>query len=278
MGDFEGAAARREASFEQLRQTATDEEVAEKWQQIAPLINRLAERVATLGEFDHGHNSALAGDDRATKPYNTSHAFAQSLSAAVDHLHGAKVLVHDAGMLHLGASSTLARSALENAATAWWLLHPTSRDERVLRTLRWYSRNFRDQHSAVDKVPSLAGQGRSLEEKLDGIRAVAAGRGLDPVAAVGGYRMSTVVGEHAQVSGMGTLFLWQLTSGFAHGRPWAYLGVLEREEYEDEEPGVTRARLTNTVQFGLHPPLTALLVLQDSLRVWESRAGVQHRG
>lgn len=260
--------------LELLRATVSDEEVAAKWAQIAPLIDRLLERAGTRGEFTHLPDSALAGDDRATHPYNTSHAFQQSLSAAIDHLHAAKSLVHDARLLHLGAPATLARSALENAATAWWLLAPRTRDERVLRTLRWYSRNFRDQHTALDGSPALAG--RTLEEKLADIRAVATRRGVPAETAAGGYKMNTVLTEHDE-SSAGSLFLWQLTSGFAHGRPWAYLGALAQERHPTADHGIMGIRLTNTVQIGLYPTLTALHAMQDALRLWQDRAGMPIR-
>lgn len=257
----------------QLREAVSDEEVAAKWAQIAPLIDRLLERAGTRGEFTHRPDSALAGDDRATHPYNTSHAFQQSLSASIDHLHAAKCLIHDAGLLHLGAPATLARSAIENAATAWWLLAPRRRDKRITRTLRWYSRNFRDQHTALDGQPDLAG--RPLEEKLADIRAIAARRGVPAETAASGYKMSTVIGEHDKTTtDAGSMFLWQLASGFAHGRPWAYLGALAQEPHPTAEDGIMGIRLMNTVQIGLYPTLTALHTLQDALRLWQARAGM----
>lgn len=278
VADTEGEDAVRDArvarDLARLRATVTDEEAAAKWAQIAPLIDRLMERAGTKGEFTHRPDSALAGDDKATDPYNTSHAFLQSLTSAIDHLHAAKSLVHGAGLLHLGAPATLARSAIENAATAWWILAPRSRDERVLRTLRWYSRNFRDQHTALDGTP-VGDTGRTLEDKLADIRAVAARRrGVNVAVAAGGYKMSTVITEHDQTTvDSGSLFLWQLASGFAHGRTWAYLGALAQERHR-AEAGIMSVRLTNTVQVGLYPTLTALHTVQDALRLWQSRAGM----
>ena len=36
-------------------------------------------------------------------------------------------------------------------------------------------------------------------------------------------------------------------------------------------------RLTNTVQIGLYPTLTALHAMQDALRLWQDRAGMPIR-
>lgn len=260
-----------EHDISQVKRDVPDEAVAAKWAEISPLIDRLVARAADETDFEHRPDSALAGDDRATSPYNTSHAFRQSLNASIDHLHAAKTLVHDVGMLHLGAPSTLARSALENAATGWWLLEPSKRDERVLRTLRWYSRNFRDQHTALDDTSLTPTQ--TLEQKLDRIRAIASRRGLNPEEAAGGFQMSKIVQAHTDGTSTDSKFVWQLASGFAHGRPWAYLGALSQDRRPSDEDGIMKVRLTNTVQLGLWPTLTALHTVEDTLRLWQRRAG-----
>lgn len=270
----EGVRHDRVHDMSQLREDVPDQAVAAKWAKISPLIDRLVERAGDEADFEHRRDSALTGDDRATSPYNTSHAFRQSLTAAIDHLHAAKTLVHDVGMVHLGAPATLARSALENAATGWWLLEPRGRDERVLRTLRWYSRNFRDQHTALDDTTLIPE--RTLEQKLGKVRAIAAKRGLNPDQAAGGYKMSTVIEAHTAGTRTDSKFGWQLASGFAHGRPWAYLGALSQDRRPSDEDGIMKVRLTNTVQLGLWPTLTALHAVEDTLRLWEQRAG-HHR-
>lgn len=249
----EGAPREGAHDMSQLRDGVPDEVVSAKWDTISPLIDRLLERAGNEGDFEHRRESALTGDDRGTSPYNTSHAFRQSLNAAIDHLHAAKTLIHDVGVLHLGAPATLARSALENAATGWWLLEPPGRDERVLRTLRWYSRNFRDQHTALAATP-LAAE-RTLEQKLGRIRMIASSRGLNPEQATAGFQMSKVMEAHTRGTNTDSKFVWQLASGFAHGRPWAYLGALSQDRRPSDEDGIMKIRLTNTVQLGLWPTL-----------------------
>lgn len=264
-------------SEEQHSQAPPDDDlsskVAEKWVEIAPLIDVLMERMGRRDDFPVKPDSALAGDDRASSPYQVSHVVKACLSAAVDHLHAAKVLVHDCGLLHLAAPATLARGAIENAATGLWVLTPRSRDERVLRALRWHSRNYRDQ-AATGRTPP----GKPLEFMLSKIAKVATQRGLPEGSATGGYQMTKVI-QQVQTGhpDLGDLLLtWQLGSGFAHGRPWAYLGALEREEFDAPEEGVTNMRLTSYPVLAMHPILKSLHLVERLLQVREKRAGL-HR-
>jgi hypothetical protein len=79
------------------------------------------ERVGDQHDFPVQPGSALAGDDKASAPYQVSHAFKQCLTVAVDHLHAARVLIlgpadrpHAQPIVHMSAHAALARGALEN--------------------------------------------------------------------------------------------------------------------------------------------------------------------
>lgn len=122
----------------------SDEAIADKWGEFATAVECLAERIADEGEFRVEPGSSLAGDDRASHPFEVSQAVRHMVNATVDQLHGVKVAVHDARQQHLAVSSTLARSALENTATALWVLGPGRSNERVERVLRWHARNYHD--------------------------------------------------------------------------------------------------------------------------------------
>ncbi len=135
-----------------------------KWLELAPLLDRMMQRVGTDGEFGLAPGSSLAGDDQASAPYQLSHAVRACLMAATDHLHAAKVVVVDQGTVHVAAPSSLARGALETLFAAYWMLHPVSRDERVTRALRWQAQNMRDAGKAV-RARNLAGH-LSLDDKL----------------------------------------------------------------------------------------------------------------
>jgi hypothetical protein len=244
------------------------QQVDKKWREIAPLIDRLIERVAEEKEFRVKPGSALCGDDRHASPYHVSHAFRQCFNAAVDHLHAAKLLVFDLRVIHVAATASLARSAIENAATAYWILEPPRRDARIMRALRWQSRNIRDQHFAVAHLSPTP-----LDAQLSQVAAVAAARGLNTHEATSGYKQSTVMAEVARDTGLNVDFVWQMCSGFAHGRPWAYLGALDQERTPTGDPDIFNVKLTSDPTRALYPILNALHLIQEVLRLWEPRAG-----
>ncbi len=245
-----------------------------KWLELAPLLDRMMQRVGTDGEFGLAPGSSLAGDDQASAPYQLSHAVRACLMAATDHLHAAKVVVVDQGTVHVAAPSSLARGALETLSAAYWMLHPVSRDERVTRALRWQAQNMRDADKAV-RARNLAGH-LSLDDKLASLDEVAAKRALDRKAIRTGYNSSEAV-KYADVNEqdlpLHVLLPWQICSGFAHGRPWAYLGVSIREETKTSESDVLGVRLTSSRARALYPNLAAVQLLERLLRLYARRAG-----
>jgi hypothetical protein len=250
----------------------TDEQATVKWQEMAPLLDRMIERVGSRGEFPIQPGSVLADDDVASSPYQVSHAVRMCLNAAVDHLHAVKVLVVDAAVLHLAAPSSLARGALENLSAAFWILHPDERDVRVERCLRWQAVNMKDGERATSAM-GASPERKSLETKLQQLVRVGAAIGIPAKTIRGGYSSTEAVAyanDHAAAGAV--LFNWQLCSGFAHGRPWAYLGSLTRETSASDEPGVQHLRLTSSQALALFGPLTSMHLLQSFLRLYQARS------
>jgi hypothetical protein len=85
-------------------------------------------RVEQGSELDH--------DDRALGDYALSYAAWDALAHAVDHLHMLKTGVDNGVTTHPFAPFTLLRAAIENSATAVWLLSPESTEDRVTRRLQ----------------------------------------------------------------------------------------------------------------------------------------------
>lgn len=143
-----------------------------------------------------------------------------------------------------------------------------------MRALRWWARNVHDQVGA-----GLLPAGRTRAGVLGKIASVAQRRGLDPDRATNGYQMLKVLREvdreHPDVRELE--FTWQLCSGFAHGRPWAFLGALNREAMGSPEPGVSHIRLTSDPILAMFPILKGLFVVQRLLQVWERRSGHHRR-
>jgi len=200
---------------------AFDEHAAmRKWQELAPLLDTMMKRVGTEGEFPVATGSSLAGDDKASNPYQLSHAVRCCLMAGTDHLHAAKVLIVDQQTLHVAAPSSLARGALETIGTAYWMLQPQQRKERITRTLRWHAQNMKDADKALAQR-DLPGY-KPLDAKLAKLDALAISRSLDPTTVRKGYTSTMAIecaDQNEQDLPLGLVLPWRLCSGFAHGRP-----------------------------------------------------------
>lgn len=251
----------------------TEEQVSVKWAEIAPLIDKLNDRTDDKNDFPVLLHSSLARDDHWADPYQVSHAVKACIVAGVDHLHAVKVLIVDAQKLHVAAPASLVRGALENLATAYWILHPSSRVERVTRCLRWHAQNVNDSDLAYSQLdlPDY----KSRDERMAKVLAVASQRPeIDLKVVKGGYRSTAAVKyAHKQTaSHLGVLLPWQLCSGFAHGRPWANLSFSEREEYPTEDPNVMAVRFSTDLTRALYLVWAAMNLTEDLLKLHQKRA------
>lgn len=220
----------------------TDDWAEQQWARMVPVIDAMVDRIQDPTEFIVRPGSALAADDRVSAPYQVSHCARMCLNSGVDHLHAVKTLIiGDEPLLHAAADYSPIRGALENFATAFWVLHPPASTIRVERALRWMAKNFKQQHQATD-VLSLPGD-IGLQAKLDKVVDVAQRSSCANV--LGGYTSTQAVKyaeEHATHKYV--LLMWQVCSGFAHGRPWANLGMNAMEQHATHEEGVVTVRMT----------------------------------
>lgn len=244
-----------------------------KWQEVAPLVDRMMERVGTQGEFPVATGSSLAADDAAADPYQVSHVIRLCLTAGTDHLHAAKVLVVDKQIIYVAAPASLARGALETLAAAYWVLQPAQRDERVSRSLRWHAKNMKDAEIALGHL-ELPGH-PPLAKKLAILDAVAAKRTLDLKTIHGGYTSTETVKcaeEYAPNLTLGVVLPWRVCSGFAHGRPWTYLGVSDLDVTDTGNGDVVGVSLTSNLAKALYPSLAAIHLLERLLQLYEQRS------
>jgi hypothetical protein len=186
--------------------------------------------------------SPLAGDARKSPKLQVGHAAWNGVMHSVDHLHALRALLGQAQILNLGAPYTLIRSAMENAATAVWLLEPPRRPERLRRRLKLAHHEAWEESKVHELLPAKALEGkRSAQERMVKIRALAAELDLSDVAGQFSYeRIIREVGKTTlqeddepspdRLSPEDQAALaWRLCSGFAHGRYWASFSWLERE-------------------------------------------------
>jgi hypothetical protein len=215
-------------------------------QELSDSVKPLLEAVFALARKWHARadgpdagpapGSSLRADDDAAHPYEISHAAHGALVSAVDNLDALRALVADAHVVHAQAPFTLLRAALENSATAVWLLGPSSREDRLLRRLRLQWADSLD----GENIAKRAGQEPSLprsgwKSKLETV-ARASGMAGPQVALVTGRAPSyssivETAGNEAKsdsLTGDISLVCWMMASGIAHAKLWASLSVLDR--------------------------------------------------
>lgn len=247
----------------------SDDEIQAKWREYAAAVDHLAKRVNDPNDFGVLPGSSLAGDDRRLHPFELSQAVHHLINAAVDQLHGIKTVLVVAQTQHLAVGFTLARAALENIATALWMLGPPQREVRLERTLRWHVRNYFDENKTVGHLV-----GDAATKNIDTVLATADALGIDRQEVRHGYRASAPVQGVSEYTDMDVNFMWSVASGFAHGRPWAYQGLLERETLRLPE-GHHFVRLSPRTDLSIWLPLQSLHLLAELLRLRELRAGYQ---
>ncbi|MDT5076787.1 MAG: hypothetical protein QOJ80_1424 [Mycobacterium sp.] len=65
------------------------------WATFASDVDRMMDRINDPMDFAVSSGSSLAGDDRASDPYQVPHAEQMCIVAGVDHLHAVKSLLID---------------------------------------------------------------------------------------------------------------------------------------------------------------------------------------
>lgn len=125
----------------------------------------------------------------------------------------------DLQALHASAVYSLVRGSLENLAAAFWILHPTPRNDRIERTLRWRARNFNEQLIALEQL-GLANES-TRDAKLAKRDAVAS----DTLGTDLGTKLYEKSGLNRWIRRDGGKHLWRLTCIYETGGPSKSLGA-----------------------------------------------------
>ncbi|OJU57365.1 MAG: hypothetical protein BGO04_15025 [Microbacterium sp. 70-38] len=235
------------------------------------------------GYFEREPLSTLAIDDAAIYPLQVSTAPHFAILSSIDHLRTIADIVRS-GTLPMTAVGTLLRSALETSCSAIYFLAPQSRADRVLRALRDEYFQIADaERMTADFDPDLTVNREGKEEML--------GRALQGFSAAGSWANVTggrpasittkiqfacpVVEAHslrgrAEFAVRG---LWRGLSGITHGRQYAALAILDREELGyDESTGVVQTHMT----FGVRSLVSCLAIVLDVVetaqKLWGQRS------
>ncbi|MFI1018202.1 hypothetical protein [Streptomyces sp. NPDC020965] len=170
-------------------------------------------------------SSSLATDDAPLGSYSASTLIRNSYSAGVAHADALRRLIL-AGEVDPQSPWTLMRGALENLATAVWLLGGNGRTERRRRTLALWREDMRNraQHEEdTDHVPGPSG--KTGRERRQDITNLAISLGI-PATSLAKPEAGKIIGEAAHDVGLRArevTAVWRAASGFAHGRYWPSL-------------------------------------------------------
>lgn len=227
------------------------------------------------GLIDVAANSALAGDDKATDPFQTSHLVRHLMGVSVDHLHCLRAAVQEANSIHTFAPYTLLRGSIEAAATVVYLLTPKRRDDRVIRRLQLaHGDDMERQALAVILEEPMV---PSPKERLARLRQVEARRFTLNPTSIGarppGYlTMVQAGGDACTLGGRLASASWRVCSAFAHGRQWAAISMLDMEEISEATDTVLHVRITSSASMISSMTQVAVLFTYEARRLFELRA------
>lgn len=137
--------------------------------------------------------------------------------------------------------------------------------------LRWWSKNFKDQDKATSDL--RLGNYTPFQTKLAILVGMADAVSCDSTRLGNGYTSSEApryADENS--SALRPFLIWQLCSGFAHGRPWASLGMNAMASRPSDDEGVKLVRLTSDPRRILSVTFPAMRLLEDLLRVYQERS------
>lgn len=226
--------------------------------------------VEQLGRAAPG--SPLAGDNQKAHPYEVSMAAYRALVTATEQLDALRALLVDAQVMHPTAPYALVRAAIETGAAAVWLLAPTTRAERVLRSLQLMVGDAVDGDTVATETGTTPG--RPIAERRAEIDRLARAVRPDvhvPLRRASSTEIVRAVQEHGR-PGLHALTAWRVCSGFAHGRLWPTLSVLPREVVELDVPGTVGVRYSNCWKPMTWVTMTAVDVIDRGIALYRTRA------
>jgi hypothetical protein len=176
-------------------------------------------------------NSVLAGDNASTNPNQIGHFVGYCMLQAADTCRSITLVVRSEGQIMLPIMSvfTLARSVIESAATAVWVLRPEDRRTRVLRRLQFAHSELTHETELVKLMASSLGKSEeqsALRNNAKGrkaangdMRAIADANGIDYAEYENQFPGWLAIVEEAgeELSDISVLpSVWRMCSGMSH--------------------------------------------------------------
>lgn len=166
----------------------------------------------------------------------------------------------------------LARSALESASQATWVMTADTPEDLALRHLRLMYMDFVEQKKAYrlqgDRVDAAQAQLATFVERLEGR--------FDVDEVKKSIRYLDTIRVASQLKGIDpdeAEFVWRLASGSTHGKRWAALELNDIELIEEYEAGQFRSSRTPRLDFMVRALGIAYDVLAFSVAVYGARCG-----
>jgi hypothetical protein len=226
--------------------------------------------------------SQMALDDSETDPHQMAHVIQGPLNNAIEHLHATAALVRKTALLHNGPPFTLCRTAVESAATAYWMLVPTERKQRLKNHLIYVRQDTFD----YEQVSHLVAERMKQRKKTDtfGQRRDWAVKAKEKHHITGlpnklEYERMIVEVDKAialQDGGENDHHIetyWKTASAFGHGRQWAMLNVLVREEVVPLGNATASIKLGNTDSRVMWGSAAAYELINRSLSLYYMACG-----
>ncbi|MGW3631501.1 hypothetical protein ACWD7F_15255 [Streptomyces sp. NPDC005122] len=203
----------------------------EDFSYLAPLFNAAASYRGDnhfLLLPDVAERSSLAKDDEPLGTWGAAKFVQSSFSAGLIHVDAFTQLVAVAHQVDPYSPWTLLRGALENFATAAWLLAGKNREERRHRVLSLWAEDFRNraQHER-DTQHVTSPDGKTGEERREEVKQLAQELGLPKLPKPDATSIISEAAASAGLEPTPTQALWRVASGFAHGRFWPNLRASE---------------------------------------------------
>lgn len=195
---------------------------------------------------DPAPHSSLATDDGPLKPWYGSVLIRTSFAAGLFHVDALSRNVTMTRQIDPSSPWTLLRGALENFATALWLLSGKDRTERRARALALWDEDMRNraQHE-TDVQHVVTGQGKTGGQRRQEIQQLAATLALNPLP---GPKAGAIIAAAAKEAGLDPVRVqasWRVASGFAHGRFWPNLRAAQPRGAKPTADGYLVAMVIN---------------------------------
>lgn len=271
-----------------------DDDEDEAWQQrleqrMFPLVKGWAKRTRTVPQTPAA-GSSLAKDDTFFSPQPPSQLAYAGMVTATEHLDLFRIAFLASRALYPSAYFTLLRSALMGSAQAIWVLRASPRTKRVENALRLVRDDLKQRKGMLQEPPAtidldadeFEGERDNLAEWLVWVQDAAERIELDR-SAVPRWQLSMTdvikkAGELVHHGGeddaeiqYGTLLLWRMQSGHAHGTPSARLTQIKPEEIIQRSDGTNWAKATTSMADVGAAASAAVMLLAEAWKTYDTR-------